>query len=336
MKNPKWREAYPQGHKVKFGNKFLTTWTGWELTLLPSEYGTISGDKLIGYHDDVCHLTAHPNNLLNEFQGYDLTGDGSIQGNNYIYADGPATAQGRFTNEGSAVLYEGPSAEHEGGEEVLFSGDLPSGAWIVMKGTRRAAATPWTPVGGISATYYYGFGDSYTHEGFGYNDCYFNKTNQHRTGSDWHSVYCPSWYWANHQGDIDWDTVGYNGAYVWRDLEGSVYKKKTVTVAPNSMSSNLTHDIKLICPYSGDYSYFYIDNIMMQRRGVNSTRTTSAAAWWGLHDGSGHFDCSLDSSSGYDDWHYAPDGYSGYAHIHQYWKNYKVAVFQDFSAAEQW
>jgi hypothetical protein len=64
MKNPKWKCAYPGTHKVRYGGKFLTNWTGYNLTLLPSEYGTISGDKLRGYEDEVCHLTAYPNSLL--------------------------------------------------------------------------------------------------------------------------------------------------------------------------------------------------------------------------------------------------------------------------------
>lgn len=33
MKNPKWKCAYPNSHKVKFGSKFLTQWDGYHLTL---------------------------------------------------------------------------------------------------------------------------------------------------------------------------------------------------------------------------------------------------------------------------------------------------------------
>lgn len=334
MKNPKWRCAYPDTHKVKFGGKFLTQWTGYDLTLLPSEYGTISGDKLRGYEDEVCHLTAYPNSLLNQFDGYDITGGGYIQGNDYIYTTANATAQGRFRNDNSALIYKGPTAEHEGGEDVHFSGYVPSGAWIAMKATRRAAETGLTRADGISAYYSYGFGDDYTYEGYGHNECIFNRENQRKTGYSYSAIYCPRWYWENAQGDVDWQTIPGNGAYVHKALDGySYYKHSTVTVL-NTNGKN-SHNVKLICPISGEESYFYINNNLTQIRAV-SYRVSPKAMYWGLHDGSGHFDCSLWASTGHDVWGYAPDGISGTAYQHQYWKNFQVALFNDLTAAEAW
>ena len=333
MKNPKWRCAYPGTHKVKYGGKFLTNWTGYNLTLLPSEYGTISGDRLRGYEDEVCHLTAYPNTLLNQFEGYDLTGGGYIQGNDYTYTTANATAQGRFSSGNSALIYKGPTAEHEGGEEVLFSGTVPSGAWIAMKATRRAAETGLTKADGMSAYYSYGFGSDYTYGGYGHNECIYSRENQRKTGYSYSAIYCPRWYWENAQGDVDWQTIGGNGAYVWNSLEGSTYKHQTLTVL-NTNGAN-SHNVKLICPISGERSYFYINNRLTQTRFV-SNRISTNAMYWGLHDGSGNFDCSLWASTGHDVWGYAPDGISGTSYLHQYWKNFQVALFKDLTAAEAW
>lgn len=340
MKNPKWREAYPQGHKVKFGNKFLTTWAGYNLTLLPSEYGTISGDKLVGYQDDVCNLTAYPTTLLNEFQGYDLTGAGYIQNNQYTYVDGNATAQGRFVNNNSALIYSGGPEEYIGTDEVKFSGELPPDAWIAIKVDRRISDPGWANVEGISAEYTYAFGGYPTYqEGSGV-DFNLARLLSWRARSPkqngWKVIDMPEWYWSNVHGERFYDTNGYNGAYVWEPItSGSQLKHASFTESPYSLSSNLKHNLKLVCPYSGENSYFYIDGVMMQQRYQNfqSVGRTN----WALHNWSGAFDCSVGGSTGRNDWHYAQGGgYSGTCWINQFWSNHQVAVFKDFSAADQW
>lgn len=333
MKNPKWRCAYPGRHKVKFGGKFLTQWDGWHLTLLPSEYGTISGDNLVGSEGEICNLTAYPQRTTNGFLGYNLSGAGTIVGNTYTYANGNATAQGIFAN--SALVYSGSNVEHEGNEIVKFTANPATGDWIAIKVDRRSKKGDMADLGGLTSYYYYGFGNDYTATR-SHNDCSFYKLGQY-----WSAMRAPDWYWVNAQGDaIQYATYEGPGGgnidhgHVERLMtEGTV--KDTVTTVYSDGRSR--HTYKLVCPVSGQNSYFYIDNYLVQRRYVHKGNSYSAQHRWALHDGSGNFDCSLYASSGgHDIWGYAPDGFSGITYVHQYWRNYQVAFFDNFEDANAW
>ena len=93
MKNPKWRCAYPNSHKVKFGGKFLTQWDGYHLTLEQSTGGTISADKLKGYQEQSANLSYTANQDY-YFNGWQSTG-ANIQ-NNQVPFTADTTAKGSF------------------------------------------------------------------------------------------------------------------------------------------------------------------------------------------------------------------------------------------------
>lgn len=97
MKNPKWRCAYPNSHKVKFGGKFLTQWEGYHLTLQQSTGGTISADKLRGYPEQSANLSYTANNDY-YFNGWQSTG-ANIQNNKVPFTqDTTAKATFSYTN----------------------------------------------------------------------------------------------------------------------------------------------------------------------------------------------------------------------------------------------
>lgn len=110
MKKPKWRCAYPNSHKVKFGGKFLTQWEGYHLTLQQSTGGTISADKLRGYPEQSANLS-YTANTFYHFNGWNSTG-ANIQNSkvpftqdttakaNFIYDPIPTSAQ---TNVGGGI-----------------------------------------------------------------------------------------------------------------------------------------------------------------------------------------------------------------------------------------
>lgn len=98
MKNPKWREAYPQGHKVKYGGKFLTTWSGYSLDLLQTNGGTISAQRNRGYEDDEVNFSYTANQDC-YFNGWSAN-KGSFNGNTYTFSNGNASAKGEFVNAG--------------------------------------------------------------------------------------------------------------------------------------------------------------------------------------------------------------------------------------------
>lgn len=344
MKNPKWREAYPARHKLKYGGKFLTSWTGYGLTLLPSEYGTISGDKLRGYEDDICHFTAYPTTLMNEFQGYDLTGAGYIQGNNYIYTNGPATAQGRFANNTSALIYSGDDTEKTE-EEVKITGTLPTDCWIALKYDRKVYPTSPSHGGDyVSAKFSYNWGNqSHTDPSAPpYNiAAYVDGRPSWGLGEYvWQNWLAPDWKDSDTQGVRDFGTYVSNGGYISKRYETSVLYN-TKTVCNKYLSASNQHSVKLICPYSGKNSYFYIDNVLEQTRTLDeNTNVNVYSAWynWHLHDWSGHFNFSVGMSTEGENIEY--DQYKGEWvgtwRIKQRFKNYQVAVFKDLSAAQQW
>lgn len=103
MKNPKWREAYPQGHKVKYGGKFLTTWSGYSLDLLQTNGGTISANKNRGYEDDEVNFSYTANQDC-YFNGWSAN-KGSFNGNTYTFSNGNATAKADFINTSPAKLW---------------------------------------------------------------------------------------------------------------------------------------------------------------------------------------------------------------------------------------
>ena len=94
MKNPKWREAYPQGHKVKYGGKFLTTWSGYSLDLIQTNGGTISANKNRGYEDDEVNFSYTANQDY-YFNGWSAN-EGSFNGNTYKFGTNDATAKANF------------------------------------------------------------------------------------------------------------------------------------------------------------------------------------------------------------------------------------------------
>ena len=96
MKNPKWREAYPQGHKVKYGGKFLTTWSGYSLSLEQTNGGTISAQRNRGYEDDEVPMSYTANQDC-YFNGWSAN-EGSFVGNNYKFGTNDATAKASFIN----------------------------------------------------------------------------------------------------------------------------------------------------------------------------------------------------------------------------------------------
>ena len=93
MKNPKWKCAYPNSHKVKFGGKFLTQWDGYHLTLEQYTGGTISADKLKGYQGQSANLSYTANQDY-YFNGWQSTG-ANIQ-NNQVPLTQNTTAKGSF------------------------------------------------------------------------------------------------------------------------------------------------------------------------------------------------------------------------------------------------
>ena len=99
MKNPKWREAYPQGHKVKYGGKFLTTWSGYSLSLEQTNGGTISAQRNHGYEDDEVPMSYTANQDC-YFNGWSAN-EGSFIGNNYKFGTNDATAKASFVNAGA-------------------------------------------------------------------------------------------------------------------------------------------------------------------------------------------------------------------------------------------
>jgi len=103
MKNPKWREAYPQGHKVKYGGKFLTTWSGYSLDLIQTNGGTISANKNRGYEDDQVNFSYTANKDC-YFNGWSAN-TGSFNGNTYTFSNGNASAKGSFINTSPAKLF---------------------------------------------------------------------------------------------------------------------------------------------------------------------------------------------------------------------------------------
>ena len=103
MKNPKWREAYPQGHKVKYGGKFLTTWSGYSLDLIQTNGGTISANKNRGYEDDQVNFSYTANQDC-YFNGWSAN-TGSFNGNTYTFSNGNASAKGSFINTSPAKLF---------------------------------------------------------------------------------------------------------------------------------------------------------------------------------------------------------------------------------------
>lgn len=98
MKNPKWREAYPNSHKVKYGGKFLTTWSGYSLDLIQTNGGTISANKYRGYEDDQVNFSYTANQDC-YFNGWSAN-KGSFNGNTYTFSNGNASAKGSFVNAG--------------------------------------------------------------------------------------------------------------------------------------------------------------------------------------------------------------------------------------------
>lgn len=73
MKNPRWKEAYPQQHKVKYGGKNLTTDDNWRVlhvNLYQSTSGTINANPLTGRYEDTITLSNTPAShyKLNSYQ----------------------------------------------------------------------------------------------------------------------------------------------------------------------------------------------------------------------------------------------------------------------------
>jgi hypothetical protein len=95
MKNPKWRCAYPGTHKVKFGGKFLTQWSGYHLFLNQNEGGTITADKTKGGYNETVTLSSIPNYGYT-FDGYSLTGS-TLTGDQFNFVSSNVTAEGSFT-----------------------------------------------------------------------------------------------------------------------------------------------------------------------------------------------------------------------------------------------
>ena len=102
MKNPKWKCAYPNSHKVKFGGKFLTQWDGYHLTLEQSTGGTISADKLKGYQGQSANLSYTANQDY-YFNGWQSTGT-NIQ-NNQVQFTADTTAKGSFVYTNPTKAY---------------------------------------------------------------------------------------------------------------------------------------------------------------------------------------------------------------------------------------
>ena len=95
MKKPKWRCAYPNSHKVKFGGKFLTQWEGYNVNYLPSVYGTVSGDKNKGYEGETVTLS----NTANQYYTLDhyvVSGASLYDGNKFDFNNTNVDVSGVF------------------------------------------------------------------------------------------------------------------------------------------------------------------------------------------------------------------------------------------------
>ena len=97
MRNPKWQCAYPEGKRIVFGDKFLTQWNGYHLTLQQSTGGTISANKYVGFDNESATLsyTASPDYYFSAWQS---TG-ANIQNNKVPFTqDTTAKANFVYTN----------------------------------------------------------------------------------------------------------------------------------------------------------------------------------------------------------------------------------------------
>lgn len=131
MKNPKWKCAYPNSHKVKFGGKFLTQWDGYHLTLEQSTGGTISADKLKGYQGQSANLS-YTANTFYHFNGWNSTG-ANIQNNqvpftadttakaNFVYDPIPTSAQSTI----AGVTWMNHDLDYDDGGTGIMRVDKP-------------------------------------------------------------------------------------------------------------------------------------------------------------------------------------------------------------------
>lgn len=95
MKNPKWRCAYPNSHKVKFGGKFLTQWAGYNVNYLPSINGSVSGNKNRGYEGDTVTLSNTPNQYYT-LDHYVVSGSSLYGGNKFDFNNTNVDVSGVF------------------------------------------------------------------------------------------------------------------------------------------------------------------------------------------------------------------------------------------------
>jgi len=157
MKNPKWREAYPQGHKVKYGGKFLTTWSGYNLTLEQSTGGTISADKLKGYQEQSANLSYTANQDY-YFNGWQSTG-ANIQNNQVPFTqDTTARASFAYTSPLRTIHTnsntQAANANRLGSYKATAGSDYDLGADYIITDTPSAHGWSAEYLGNIEAIHF--------------------------------------------------------------------------------------------------------------------------------------------------------------------------------------
>ena len=139
MKNPKWKCAYPNSHKVKFGGKFLTQWDGYNLTLEQSTGGTISADRLKGYQEQSANLSYTANQDY-YFNGWESTGAPVVD--NKVEFTQDTTAKANFFNTSPSRYYSNSTAIKMNGTYSTSGLYYVAGGDLFLDGPKNRSLTP--------------------------------------------------------------------------------------------------------------------------------------------------------------------------------------------------
>ena len=96
------------GNEFKYGNSNVSAKALFEhskdLTLVNSEHGTLSADKMSGFSGDIVTVNAIPDEGW-YFTGMNITG-ATFTGNKFMFVGENVTAEGLYTDEGFPIVYE--------------------------------------------------------------------------------------------------------------------------------------------------------------------------------------------------------------------------------------